>query len=776
MVTSDYFEPLVKSRKKMKNKLSIVLTHRWIFLFGSLIFALPFLLGAPFVKTVDNVDYFTIDKNDDLEFYDHLKEVFGNDEFFVIAFKKPDIFTAQNLELLQQITRKIETLEEVREVKSLANIDDTIGDEFSFEVRAFLETIPETPEEMVSLKERALANPLYVNNMISQDGTTAALVVFTFKRDDEHYRKNLMEKCEAILQSFTNTEGQKTEFRIAGWTTTNLYLSEYLKTDMAVFIPLTYLLITLCVYFMFGNIRLTFIALANISICVGSTMGMFYYLGIRLNNVTTIVPPLIMALALCDTVHVFAHMEKKVLERLGNKKDALLHVLQTVFTPCLLTTLTTAIGFLSLCISDIPPIREFAVVAASGMVFELLFSFVFLPPLILFFPAGKVFIEYNEQKWVPHVLNFIHGMTRKYAKPIVIIAGLVVVGSIWLGSQIKVETNLLEFFKDNSPVRVSLSWVEKELSGISTVDVSIRSDEIDVFKDPAKIRVIENLQNYLKRQPGVDVVNSYVDFIKDIHQSFNNENEVFYAIPDSGPLISQYMLLYDSEDINDFINSDFNHARISARTHVYNSGDQRRLIENLRQYILTIDNQGLDIRVSGRAMSDVVVIDSLVKGQIMSLTLAAGIIFIVMFFVLKSFKAGGLSIIPNLFPIILNFGIMGLFNIPLNTATSLISAVALGIAVDDTIHFLYEYKKQRESGCDTHAALDRVMIRKGRAIISSSCILSIGFGVMIFSKFIPIVSFGVLSAVIMITAVVGDLVVLPAMLYLGTGSGRRCRT
>jgi len=760
----------------MKNKLAIVLKHQWIFLFGSLLFALPFLLGAPFVKTVDNVDYFTIDKNEDLEFYDHLKEVFGNDEFFVIAFKKPDIFIAQNLELLQQITRKIETLEEVREVKSLANIDDTIGDEFFFEVRPFLETIPETPEEMLSLKERALANPLYVNNMISEDGTTAALVVFTFKKDDdEHYRKNLMEKCEAILQSFTDTEGQKTRFRIAGWTVTNLYLSQYLKNDMAVFIPLTYILITLCVYFMFRNVRLTFIALANISVCVGSTMGMFYYLGIRLNNVTTIVPPLIMALALCDTVHVFAHMEKKVLRRLVHKKDALLHVLQTVFTPCLLTTLTTAIGFLSLCISDIPPIREFAVVAASGMVFELLFSFVFLPPLILLFPAEKVFIEYNKQKWVPHVLSFIHGSTRKYAKPIAIIAGTVVVGSVWFGSQIKVETNLLEFFKESSPVRVSLTWVEKELSGISTVDVSIRSDEMDAFKVPENVRVIENIQNYLKRRSGVDVVNSYVDFIKDIHQSFNNENEAFYAIPDSGPLISQYMLLYDSEDINDFINSDFNHARISARTHVYNSGDQRRLIEMLKQYISTIDNRGLEIRVSGRAVSDVVVIDSLVKGQIMSLSLAAGIIFIVMFFVLKSFKAGCLSIIPNLFPITLNFGIMGLFNIPLNTATSLISVVALGIAVDDTIHFLYEYKKQRDLGRNINDSLDRVMIRKGRAIISSSCILCIGFGVMIFSKFIPIVSFGVLSAVIMITAVVGDLVVLPAVLYLITGVGQSRR-
>lgn len=758
----------------MKSRLHIIVKYHWFFLIVSVLLALPFLLRAPLVKTVDNVDYFTVDQNDDLEFYDHLKEVFGNDEFFIIAFKKSDIFTHSNLRLLQQITDEIEELEDVREVKSLANIDDTIGDEFSFEVKKFLEIIPESKEDLAVLKQRALINPLYKNNLISGDGKTAAIVVFTFKRDeDENYRKVLMEKCKGILEPYKNLDGIKTDFKIAGWTATNLHLSQYLKNDMAVFIPLTYLLITICVYFMFGNIRLTFIALANISICVGSTMGLFYYLGIQLNNVTTIVPPLIMALALCDTVHMFAHMEKTILIRIKDKKKALLHVMQTVFTPCLLTTLTTAIGFISLYISDIPPIRQFAVVAASGMCFELLFSFIFLPPLILLFPGNKVFIEYNEHKWVPIILKALHSRTQKFSRGIIIAGFIVVAGSVWLAGDIKIETNLLEFFKTKSPVRESLSWIEKELSGISTLDVSITSKDIDGFKIPKNIKIIETIQDYLQKQPGVDVVNSYADFIKDINQSFNNENEAYYAIPDSAPLIAQYMLLYDSEDIDDFINDDFDHTRISARTHIYNSGDQQRLIEKVNQYIGTIDQQELNIRVSGRAVSDVAVIDALVKGQIMSLSLAAGIIFIAMFFVLKSFKIGCLSIVPNLFPIILNLGIMGLFSIPLNTATSLISTVALGIAVDDTIHFLYEYKKQRTSGRNTHEALDRVMSRKGRAIISSSCILCIGFGVMLFSRFIPIVHFGVLSAVIMITAVIGDLIILPSILHLGSASGQK---
>jgi len=748
----------------MKKILELVIKHNVIFLIGSLLFALPFFVSAPFVKTVDNVDYFTLENNVDVAIYDNIKDVFGNDEFFVIAYQKSDMFTLKNLELLKKITEEIEKLEEVREVKSLTNIDDTLGEENYFEIRKFLETIPKDPDKLELLKNQAINNPLYVKNLISTDGNTVAIVVYTYERPDEaNYRKVLMSKCQNILKPY---EDQGTDFWVAGWTVTNLYLSQYLKNDMAVFIPLTYVLITLCVYVILGNIRLTLLALANISITMGSTMGLFFLTGTTMNNVTSIVPPLIMALALCDTIHIFSHMEKKVLERFQNKQKALLHVLQTVFMPCFLTTLTTAVGFLSLYVSDIPPIREFALMASAGMIFEFLFSFFFLPPLILFFTPEKVFIEYSEKKWMPWLLNSIHTFVKKYSRIVVVMSALVVVGSLWFAADIKVETNLLEFFKQNSPVRKSLSHIEKELSGISTVDISLKSNEIDVFKVPGNIYIIETIQNHITGQKGVDVTTSFVDFIKDINKSFHNEDPEYYRIPKSGALISQYMLLYDSDDIDDFINNDYNHARISVRTHLYSSADQKQLVENIKKFVLKTEKSGLEIKVSGRAVQDVNTIDSLVSGQVVSLGLAAGIILLVMFFALGSFKIGLLGIIPNLFPIILNFGIMGIFNIPLNTATSLISAVAIGIAVDDTIHFLFEYKVQRDSGRDISEALDRVMIRKGRAILTSSVILCIGFGVMIFSRFIPIVSFGILSAVIMITAVIGDLIVLPSVLYL----------
>ena len=339
--------------------------------------------------------------------------------------------------------------------------------------------------------------------------------------------------------------------------------------------------------------------------------------------------------------------------------------------------------------------------------------------------------------------------------------------------KIKVETNLLKFFKQTSPVRIALSHIEKRLSGISTVDISLKANKTDAFKIPANIHIIKKIENFLNHQKGVDVTLSFVDFIKDMNQSFHNEDKKYYTIPKSGKLISQYMLIYNSDDINDFMNSDFNHARISVRTHLYSSAEQKYLIKDIKQFVLKIKKSGLDIKVSGRAVQNVNTIDSLVHGQIVSLSLASGIIFLVIFLVLGSIKAGLLSIIPNFFPIILNFGIMGAFNIPLNTATSLISVVAIGIAVDDTIHFLFEYKKQRELGKNTSEALDRVITRKGRAILTSSFILCIGFGVMVFSRFMPIVNFGMLSAIIMVTALIGDILILPSILYLHPDSQDR---
>ena len=319
----------------MKKIFDIVTQRNVLFLIISIIFALPFISFAPFVKTVDNVDYFTLQNDPDVEFYDKFKEIFGNDEFFIIAFEKDDIFTSENLALLQKTTDELEDIDDIREVKSLANVDDTIGGPDYFEVRKFLEDIPDDKNELEKIKD-----------LISPNARTAAIIVSTYDRpDDDSYRKRLIAKCWKVLNKYS---GKADEFHLAGWTTTNLSLSQYMKKDIATFIPVTYFLIALAVFFLFRNIRLTILAVANISMCLGATMGLFAITGTTLNNVTTIVPPPVMALALCDTV------------------------------------LILCIGFGVLILSRFVPTMNFGMLSAIIMITAVIGDLVVLPSIILY--------------------------------------------------------------------------------------------------------------------------------------------------------------------------------------------------------------------------------------------------------------------------------------------------------------------------------------------------------------------------------------------------------
>ncbi len=345
----------------MKMDLSGVTRRPRMWLVLSVLFGTVFSEFNPFVRTVDNVDYFRLEDDPAAAFYEEFKRVFGNDEFFVIAFETDNLFTAENLGLLRDITTDLEKLEEAEKVRSLANVEDIVGGEDYFEVRRFLEEIPKDKESLAELKARALGNALYLKNLISPDGKTAAIVVETADRpEDGDYRKRLIEKTRNILSEYEKKAGT---FHLAGWTVTNLSLSQYLKKDMTTFVPVTYLFITLTVWFFFRKTR---------HLACGDQ-----YFGVRAgdpgihgddrgcpHNVTIVVIPLVMALALCDTVHIFSHLDRRMLIRFGSKEAALAEVIRQVELPCFLTTLTTAVGFASLAVSRIPPIREFAWIAA----------------------------------------------------------------------------------------------------------------------------------------------------------------------------------------------------------------------------------------------------------------------------------------------------------------------------------------------------------------------------------------------------------------------------
>jgi predicted RND superfamily exporter protein len=743
---------------------SFIIKHPWLSLMLSLIISLPFLLFLPHIKTVENVDYFTLEGDPDVPYYANFKKVFGNDEFFLIAFKDEDIFTEENLSLIKDISARLEEMDEVRKVISLSTVSDTIGEEDYFLVQNFLHEIPEDKTALQKLKQKAIYNPLYRDSIISRDGSTAAIVVLTHEKPgDEAYRKRLIHKTSLLLHEYETAVNKN--FHIAGWTVTNLQLSEYMKKDLAQFIPIVYLIIIIVIFTLFRNVKIALLSFLNVSLCLSSTMGFLAMIGATVNNVTTIIPPLIMALSLADTIHVFTHYLSTKREN-GDTANALLKAVHQVYKPCLLTSITTIAGFLSLRLSNIPPIQEFALISSMGIILAFIFSFLFLPPLIVLFSPSPRHRGKDSLILMDKILKRLFEINIRYKNTVIIVCALLTIIAFLFGSRIKVETNFVEFFKENLPLRQSMNFVEKNLSGTETINISIKGDSKDIFKNPKNLLFLETLQNYVDSLPEIDMTTSFVDFIKDMNESFHNEDKSYYRIPDTREMIAQYLLLYDSDDIDDFVNSSFDHSRILARTDRHSTRDLQSIIEQIENFLREKTPETLKARVTGKALQIVNLSSDMVKGQIKSLSLAVIVISVLMFIVFRSVPLGLLSMIPNIFPIILNFGIMGAVGIPLNAATALIAAVAIGIAVDDTIHFMDNYRKERREKRERSEAIQNTILIKGKAIMTTSIILAFAFGILVLSSFMPTLQFGRLTALIMVSALVGDLLLLPAILRL----------
>jgi predicted RND superfamily exporter protein len=402
-----------------------------------------------------------------------------------------------------------------------------------------------------------------------------------------------------------------------------------------------------------------------------------------------------------------------------------------------------------------------------GMVFEFFFSFVLLPPLLLFCNPLKIFRELRDDQGLSAFLHRFRFFVTTHHVRICVAGLLLVLVSIWFAGRVQVETNLVEYFDKKSVLRQDLDFIQKNLSGVSTLDISVRADALDAFTEPKNLYVIDEIQSFLQSLPGVDTSISFADYIKEMNKSFHDEDTAYYVIPEKKDLIAQYLLLYDSENIDDYVNNGFDHARILVRLSENSSAKQAQMIERIKEFLEKFPDDGLKMRITGSVVQQVNVIQAVTDGLVASIGLALGVISVIMFIVLRSIKIGLLSLVPNLFPLILNFGIMGFLCIPLDTSTALIAVVALGIAVDDTIHFLTEYNFYRRRNMSIAISLDQAMLSKGFAIVTTSIILCVGFGVLVFSNFVPTFYFGLLSAMVMLTALAGDMLLLPAIMLIG---------
>jgi predicted RND superfamily exporter protein len=803
--------------------------HRYWTLFVCLTTTALLAIPASKVRSDNSAKIFELENDPDRAFFNEYKRQFGANEFIVVTMTCEDLFTHENLRVLQHLTGWLEELPHVDDVTSLADVEDIKGSDEDFIVEPFLDDVPNDPGELRDLRKRALDKPLYVGGVISADGNTAGIIVDVAPAGlSDKERATLVTSIEQYVRSMARTHRR---FAVVGRPVVDYYLGAYLNRDMARLMPVAIVLMASILVGLFRHLLGVLLPIVVMGGAVVGGMAFLFLVGGTNNTVTSILPPLLMATGVGISIHLLTHYHELLLSgalagseqptepspsatselmqhwqgrltgdspetdstqaevdrwlvRLGkishqaaNNQRILVRMVTDLWRPCLVAALTTMAGFGSLAISDVPPIRHFGVAAACGVGYTVILAFTLLPAslAVLRRPVSGRKVRPLQRDPMEAVLVKIGNVVNRRPRTIIAVVTLLSAAAVVQTLRIHVETSGLDFFYEDAPIVVNTHVVERALSGTEDLRISLRSDQTDLMITAPALALQQDLAAWLNDQPEIDKVIALPQYLKDMNRAFHGDDPAYARLPESDDLTAQYMLLYDGQDIRDVVSDDRAWSAITARVRAHGVEEVRRLLDRTQKHLDQVTPTGIEARLTGNTVLTNNIVRAIMSAQIESLALAGLIIFLVVALLFRSLGEGLLSMPPNMFPILLNLGVMGWLAIPLNPATAMISAVAIGIAVDDTVHFLSGYREAQAGGMPPSTAITHVLLTRGRAILTTSLVLFATFAVLAVSSFIPVVQFGLLTAMVMVNAVLADLFFLPAVLLL-TSQRRQARS
>ena len=438
--------------------------------------------------------------------------------------------------------------------------------------------------------------------------------------------------------------------------------------------------------------------------------------------------------------------------------------------PVTLAVLTTLIGIGSLAANHITAIREFAFCACFGMGSLLVILLTFFPAALslLPLPGGKAASPSLVDRAINRLLGLLVDLNLKYQKRCMIVIAIISAICIFGLFSVRVETNPVSFFKPGTSVSRNFHDIYQQMSGSFPINVTMAAKTEDYFEEPDNIARISELQAYLDQIPGVDKSISFADYLMLVNYAYNQYDPEFYALPEDPyelrMLINNFKILLGNDLLQRFMSPDYSQANVLLLTHIASSRDFLEARTNIESEAGRMF--GKELRVDATGLGVIIAASShlLTVGQVKSLSISLALIFAVMVALFLSAKVGLIAVLPNLFPILVNFGLMGLFDIPLSTATSLIASVAIGLAVDDTIHYLVRYNSEFKKDMNKDRALRDTLLVVGRPMLFTSGTIGLGFSVLIFSHFEPTATFGILMIVTMVSALVADAILLPTLM------------
>jgi len=784
------------------NPLKVIIS---VFIFiGFLAFQIPSI-------SIDTSSEALLHKNDpSLEKYNVFRDQFGRSELIIIGVLTDNVFEPAFLEKLNAFHKEIEIkVPYVREVTSLINMRYTQGKGDELIVEGFLEHWPESDLALHELKAVAMASPAFRNYVLSEDGRVTAVIIETEASysdsgpDESHLTgfddssgvqdSALPEEATRYLGSKENREITAAIKKITGKYTASgfclfpsggpIIIDAFNQATMSDINRCIFLSLAAVAFFLailFKRISGVILPVIIIIASLVSTIGLMAVFNVPIKITTTVIPAFLLSVGVADSVHILAifyrHFQKH-----NNKKEAVSFSLGHSGLAIVMTSLTTAAGLLSFSLADLAAIAEIGYFAAAGVMLALIYTVTLLPAMLSLVSLKQS--AKNRKKAPPfldRVLNFIAGFAYSHPVSITVISLFLMAISAAFLFHLEFSHNIVKYFPKSSAERQNLAFIDNHLKGSISLEVVIDTNRENGMYEPEILNLVESVSSDLNKINTGDIfvgkVFSINDIVKEINQALHDNDKAAYSIPQDRETIAQELLLFENsgaDDLERIVDSQFSKTRMTIKTPWVDAIICKEFISNIKKKLDQSFQNRADITITGLMALLSRAISAAIYSMAKSYTAAFIVITLMMILLLGNPKTGLISMIPNLFPVVFIMGVMGSLKIPLDLNTLMIGSIAIGLVVDDTVHFMYNFQRYYNQTGDARMAIQETLLGTGRAMLITTLVLSTGFFVLMAATLNHLVRFGLFTGITILLALLADFLLAPALMMLMTKRDER---
>ncbi|GAB1262698.1 efflux RND transporter permease subunit [Aurantivibrio plasticivorans] len=731
------------------------------------IFVLLLMAGAKNLGFSNDYRVYFGSENPQLTAFEKQQAIYTQNEniFVVVTPRDGDIFQVEVLNAIRELTASAWKIPNLLRVDSVTNFSHSYARMDDLVTEPLLGVNDEISDAKIALiREVVLNDPRVHKLLVNEQGTiTAVNLQFQLPANSIEAQPKIIEQIKALQ---TSIEAKyPVDIRLTGQVMLSGAFFEASMDDMGTLVPLMYLVITIICYVLLRSIVATVATMVVVFLSMLASMGAAGYLGLKINPVSSTAPIIISTLAVADCIHVISGVTK-ALQRGALKVDAIAESIRLNAFPIALTSLTTAVGFLSLNFSDSPPFHDLGNLTAIGVLIAMLLAYTILPICLLLFPFKAKATAKAAGTNITQLTGWAMA-NKRWFLPLNLLLSFLICAAIPLN---ELDDRFVEYFDESIEFREATDYTQENLTGVYQVQFSLDSIEEYGITQPEFMASVEAFTQWLRVQPEVIQVASVSDTLKHINKVMANNSEQAYRLPQEEDVLAQYLLLYEMSlpigmDLNNQLNISRSSTQVTATVRNLSSSDLIRFSQRAEGWLK--ESQNLDSLGVGPVVMFAYISERNIKAMLWGTGIAIILISAIIFIALRSAKIAIISVVSNLLPIALTFGLWGLFVGEVNMAASVLAGAVLGIVVDDTVHFFSKYLlARREEGKDCASAIISSFSYVGRPIIVTSLVLIAGFCILSVSAFAINSILGFMMCIAIALALYSVFLLLPLILLV----------